>query len=153
MCQLYAIWCPALKYAAWTKQCPVQIPIDAIMLCIYLACHHRKRFIVLFRLADWLALSWTAPFQRYLWVTVLPNSSQTATWTPGNWVLWPSSLWATSRLPGLFRTSWRAKGPSLEFSLSHKGDNPGPLEQPTSHIADRAEEEASRSSVSSIKRK
>ena len=24
------------------------------MLCIYLACHHRKRFIVLFRLAHWL---------------------------------------------------------------------------------------------------
>ena len=63
-----------------------RLPIDALMLCIYLACRLRKRFIVLFRLATGWLLSRTEPFQRYLWVTVLPNSSQTATWTPGDWV-------------------------------------------------------------------
>ena len=78
-CRLYVICCPALKnMLPGFSNVLCTLPIDAFMLCIYLACRLRKRFIVLFRLAIgyWLALSRTAPFQSSLWVSVLPNRAK-----------------------------------------------------------------------------
>ena len=54
--------------------------------CIYLACHHRKRLMLVFRLAHRVAIEDCTLFHTSLWVLVLPYSSQTATWTPGDWV-------------------------------------------------------------------
>ena len=96
------------------------LPIDALRLCIYLACHLRKRFILLFRLATGWLLSRTAPFQNFLGVGSA-KSSQTATWTPGNWVCRPSSLWATSiGASRPVQDLLAGKGAHLEFSLSRK---------------------------------
>ena len=82
-----------------------------------ISCATLETFIYL--CLDWLTC-WLYrglhPIPDHLWVSVLPSSSQTATWTPGNWVCRPFSLWASSRLPDLFRTSWRAKG-ALKSSL------------------------------------
>ena len=97
-------------------------PIDALRPCIYLVCHLRKRFIVLFRLATgWLLLR-TAPFQNFR-VSVLPNRAKQL----------PGPLAIGSCDPLLFGLQagskacsgplGRQRGPQ-EFSLSHKGDNP-----------------------------
>ena len=125
-----------------------RLPINAFRLCIYLACHLRKRFIHLFRLATGWLLSRTAPFQSFSGVGSA-KSSQTATWTPGNRSRDSLSLWATSRLCRPVQDLLAGKGAHLEFYLICKATTLGPLEQPTSHDADRAEPEASQSSVSS----
>ena len=130
----------------------------SMLLChVYiLACHHRKRFIVLFRLAHWLlALKWTARYSRpSLWVSVLPSTSQTATWTPGNWVCRPSSLWATSSgSPKPVQELLAGKGAHLEFSLSRKATTLGPWKNQPLTMRIEQKKEASRSSVSPFKEK
>ena len=81
----------------------------------------------MFRLADLLALSRTAPYSRLSLGVGLPYSSQTATWIPGNWVCRPSSLWATSS--GSVRPVQDllvGKGALLEFTLGCKATTLGP---------------------------
>ena len=127
-----------------------RLPIDALMLCIYLACRLRKRLIFLFRLATigyWLAI---------IEDCTLPEVSlgvSSAKFEPNSYLdpwrlgLETHPLWATSRLPDLHRTSWRAKGPGLEFILGCKATTPGPLEPTNLSHRGRAEEEASQSSI------
>ena len=109
----------------------------------------------MFRLAHWLTcwlLSRTAPYSR------LSLGVGSAKFEPNSyldpWQLGLVTLFSVGykQAPRPARPLGRQKGPQ-EFSLGCKVAFPGPLEQPTSHDADRAEPEASQWSVSSIKRK
>ena len=58
---------------------------------IYLRATLDLGYILMFRLAHRLALATGVlrglhPIPDHLWVSVLPSTSQTATWTPGDWV-------------------------------------------------------------------
>ena len=90
-CRLYVICCPALCYMLpGFNNILSRLPIDAIRPCIYLACCLRKRLIFLFRLAtDWLlaAIIKDCTLPELSLGVGSAKSSQTATWTPGNWVL------------------------------------------------------------------
>ena len=116
----------------------MHIPIDALRLCIYLACYLRKRLISLFRLAHWRLLSRTAPYSRLslgVCSVALELSSYLDPWQLGLVTLFSIGLQAGSQA---CRTSWRAKGPPGDL-LRLQGSNPWTLEQPTSCDEDRAE--------------
>ena len=151
MCRLHAIWCPApYKMCCLDLTISWAVYLSMLMPCIYLACHHRKRFIVLFRLAHWLlALKRTAPYSRLLFGCrfCLIRAKQ----LPGPLAIGSrdSPSLGYKQAPRPVQDLLAGKGAHLEFSLSRKVTTLGPLEQPTSHDADLAEPEASRSSVSS----
>ena len=127
MCWLHAIWCPA-PYKMCCLDLTISWAVCLSMLCIYLACHHRKRFIVLFRLAHWVAIEDCTLFQTSLWVSVCHIRAKQL----------PGPLAIGSCDPLLFglqagsqacaRTSWWAKGAHLECTLGCKATTPGPLE-------------------------
>ena len=111
------------------------------MLCIYLACHLRKRFIVLFRLADRLALSRTAPYSRGIfgWRFCHIRAKQ----LPGPLAIGfrgSLSLWAASRLCRPVQDLLAGKRGPPWVHIESQGYNPRTLEEPTSRDAERAEE-------------
>ena len=134
-------------------------PIDAIRPCIYLACYLRKRLIVLFRLAHWPLIDWHYYEDCTLSRTLFGCRfcQVRAKQLPGPLAIGfrdSLSLWATSSGSSEYVQDLLAgKGALHEFTLSRKATTLGPVEQPASHDTDRVEPEASRSSVSSIKRK
>ena len=128
-----------------------RIPIDAFRLCIYLACHLRKRFMLLFRLAGFNEDC--TLFQNLFgcrFCQFEPNSYLDP-WRLGLETLSLFGLQAGS--VGLFRTSWWAKGALLEFTLSPKATTQGPWKNQPLTTRNEQKKEASRSSVSPIKEK
>ena len=101
----------------------------------------------------WLALSWTAPLPE---LSLGVGSAIRAKQLPGPLAIGSRdslSLWATSRLCRPVQDLLAGKRALLEFTLSPKATTPGPWKnQPLTTLIEQ-KKEASRSSVSPVKRK
>ena len=114
------------------------LPIDAILPCIYLACHLRKRIIVLFRLAHRLAHWLLADFIEDCTLPELSLGDGSAKFEPNSyldpWQLGLLTLFSVGykQAPRPVQDLLAGKGALHEFSLSHKATTLEPLEEPTS---------------------